>query len=111
MGERVQVGRVEPPADASAASPPPIDYGRSDPVGDRSRRFTGFFRERLDGLLEFVGQLIGALGGPRRVGFAIALACVAGGLGDCIRGGTAWGVFWMTIGGFWLAFYLPISRH
>ena len=110
MGERVQVGRVEPSADASPSVPPPIDYGRSDPVGDRSRGFTAFFRERFDGVLEFIGQLLAALGGPRRVGFAVALACLAGGLGDCIRGGTGWGVFWMTIGGFWLAFYLPMSR-
>jgi len=111
MGERVHVGRVEAPGDAPSPSSPPIDYGRADPVGDRSRRVTGFFRERVDGVLEFIGQLLAALGGPRRVGFAVALACLAGGLGECIRGGTGWGVFWMTIGGFWLAFYLPMSRH
>src|SRR4051812_30180610 len=98
MGERVHVGRAgsqgDPPA-SPPPGPPPIDYGRADPVGDRWRRFTGFFEERMEGLFEFVGQLIATFGGARRIGFAAAIACLAGGLGECLHGGENWGVFWM----------------
>ena len=111
MGERVD---IRGGASAGESSPPPIDYGRADPVGDRTRRFRGFFTERIDGVSQFFGEVIGMLGGTRRAGFCTAIACLTGGLGACLRagrfGGGGWGVFWMTVGGFWLGMYLPLAK-
>jgi hypothetical protein len=111
MGERVQVGsdigeeRADP-----VRVPPPIDYSRADSIGDWWRRFAGFFRENIHGAFEFIGEILGIFGGPRRTGFAIAIACLSGGLGACIATWHTSGVFWMTIGGFLLGLYLPMPK-
>ncbi len=103
MGERVNVG-PDP-----TTTVPPVDYGRADPTGDRMRKASGFFRERFDGLLVFLGEIIAMLGGHRRAGFAVTIAALSGGLGECLSHGfSPGGVFWMTAAGFSLGLYLPV---
>ena len=109
MGERVAVGRVTPaepinePAGGRAGGPP-IDYGRGDRAGDAWRwarasgaAFTGNVRRAA-------GPFVGSIGGWRRVGFALGLAMVLGGLGDCIGGSGGGGAFWMFLGGLLIGF-------
>jgi hypothetical protein len=68
-------------------------------------------QERLDGFYEFLGPIIYALGGWRRIFFAFALSMVLAGFGLCIeRGVPTGGPGWMGVGGFILGFVIPLQR-
>jgi len=104
MGERVVVGRATPvesidePIAGGAGEP--LNYGHRDRAGDTWRWARAWVTALLENIVRLTNMLVAALGGWRRVGFAVGLACLLGGLGDCIgsfSGGD--GAFWMFIGG------------
>ena len=68
-------------------------------------------QERIDGFYQFIGPIIYALGGWRRILFACALSMVLAGLGLCIeRGVPTGGPGWMGLGGFFLGFVIPLPK-
>ena len=100
--------------DAAARQPDmTIDYGHSEPA---ARRWWNVGRAdvqaRLDGAAEFLGIVLAAIGGPRRLAFAVALTLLAGGLGDCLAHGLPIdGPDVMALGGGLLGFVLPLPRR
>jgi|SRR5690242_10682361 hypothetical protein len=98
MGERVVVGPatpVEPIVDE-----PPLEYGRGNRASDAVRVSRGYLTVFFDQLITLIRTITDALGGTRRVAFAIGLGMLLGGLGDCIAGySRGQGAFWMFIGG------------
>ena len=110
MGERVAVGRVtpaEPVGDPRGG--PSLDYGRGDRAGDAWRWWRAWGTAALESTTRLAQMLVAALGGWRRVFFAFGLACLLGGLGDCLDtfpGGE--GAFWMFVGGLLVGFTLRI---
>ena len=119
MGERVVVGRVAPPqsaddargkADASAgvAPPEPLNYGRGDRAGDAWRWSRAQGAAWMDNIKPLTGVLVRMLGGWPRIGFAVGLACVLAGLGDCLIKAGDGGVFWMFMGGLLVGFTLRV---
>ena len=69
-------------------------------------------QERIDGILELVGAIAFAIGGWRQVFFAIALCCLASGLGICLEHGIDYaGHRWMGIGGFVFGLVWPLKKQ
>jgi hypothetical protein len=109
MGERVVVGRATPvdPIDEPGADPrdsgrrePPLEYGRPDRAGDAWRWLNARVAPLLESITRLAQIFAAALGGWRRVFFALGLACLLGGLGDCLAGFSRGdGAFWMFVGG------------
>jgi len=115
MGERVVVGRATPvePVDqpetygntgggggGGGAGGEPLNYGRGDRAGDAWRWSRAWGSAVLESVARLTQLLIVALGGWRRVFFAIGLAFLLGGLGDCIGNfSRGEGAFWMFVGG------------
>ncbi len=91
-----------------------LDYGRPEPTAvkrwwDRARAEV---QDRIDGVLEFAGMLLAAVGGPRRVAMVVAFALLAGGLGDCLqRDPASDGPDVMAVGGALLGCLLPLPRR
>ena len=90
-----------------------IDYGRAEPT---ARRWWNSSRAdvqaRIDGAFEFAGIVLAAVGGGRRVAFALALMLLAGGLGDCLPlGNVTDGPMFMALGAGILGFVLPLPRR
>jgi hypothetical protein len=119
MGERVVVGRATPvePVDetvgGSAADGPPLEYGRGNRAGDTWRRARGSMLPLLEQLSTLVQTVVAALGGWRRITFALGLGMVLGGLGECLQ--DRWsgdGAFWMFTGGILigLTVRVPINK-
>ena len=99
MGERVVVGRATPvePIDGSVE---PLPYGRGNATGDAFRSARAWTWAVLENLGRLTQLVVAALGGWRRVGFAIGIAAVLAGLGDCIGSfSRGEGVFWIFVGG------------
>jgi hypothetical protein len=89
-----------------------IDYGQAEPTARRWWNYTrADVQARIDGALEFLGIVLAAVGGGRRVAFAIALMLLAGGLGDCLSHGIGDGPTVMALGGCVLGFLLPVPRR
>jgi hypothetical protein len=106
MGERVVVGRATPvePIDEPGVGPgagaEPLNYGRGDRAGDAWRWTRARVTPVLESIVQLVQVVVVALGGWRRIGFALGLACLLGGLGDCLAGySRGEGAFWMFVGG------------
>ena len=104
MGERVYVGRATPvePIDEGAAArrDPPLEYGRADRAGNAWRWARAWGGALSESVARLTQMFIAALGGWRRVFFALGLACLLGGLGDCLAGFSRGdGAFWMFVGG------------
>ena len=104
MGERVYVVRATPvePIDEGAAArrDPPLEYGRADRAGNAWRWTRAWGGALSESVARLAHMFIAALGGWRRVFFALGLACLLGGLGDCLAGFSRGdGAFWMFVGG------------
>jgi hypothetical protein len=106
MGERVVVGRATPvepvdePAGEGVRREPPLEYGRQDRTGDAWRRLHAWSAPLVDAVMRLTQIVVAALGGWRRVFFAVGLACLLGGLGDCIGSFSHGdGAFLMFVGG------------
>ena len=116
MGERVWVNpkRVQPVEAARVEAAPVeaddagvrLDYAQSD-VNPRFPTFwkiLAWVRYVIDQLNQairpFLRRWVAAAGGAKQIVFAIALACVLGGLGESVyRYSSGAGVFWMFAGG------------
>jgi hypothetical protein len=109
MGERVYVGRATPvepvgePDGAGAGAArrdPPLEYGRADRAGNAWRWARAWGAALGESVTRLTQLFVAVLGGWRRIVFALGLACLLGGLGDCLadysRGD---GAFWMFVGG------------
>ena len=115
MGERVSVGRVtpvEPVDDRAAAGPEPLNYGRGDRAGDAWRWSLAQAAAWGENIKPLTGVLVRWLGGWPRIGFALGLALVLAGLGECLlksRGNdNDSGAFWMFMGGLLVGFTLGV---
>ena len=100
--------------DATAAGPEPViplGYGRGSPGGDFGRRVSAGFNERLDGVAEFGGMLVAALGGRRQLLLALGMAFAAYGLGLVLAGPRASGPGWMWIGAFLIGLVIPVPSR
>ena len=90
-----------------------LDYGHAD---SKAKRWWDVSRsevqERIEGVLEFLGMVMAAVGGPRRLAIVVALALLAGGLGDClVQRAASDGPMLMAVGGGVLGFVLPLPRR
>src|SRR5690349_18080554 len=109
MGERVVVN----PAAASSEEPArvvPLEYGHGGRASDWWRRFSAAFAERAVGAIQFLGMMIGLIGGVRQLVFAIGLAFLAGGLADALSHGHDEAVIAMSFGGFLIGLVLPVPK-
>jgi hypothetical protein len=103
----------EPPLAQEAPRGPTLNYGRGDHAGDAWR----WLKPLVDAVWEATQTLFGkmivpALGGWRQVGFAIGLAIVLAGLGDCIASrGSNGGAFWMFAGGLAVGLSLRVTNR
>ena len=85
----------------------PLGYGRGNVGGDFGRRVSAAFDERFDGVAEFGGMLIEAVGGRRQFAFALGLALAAYGLGLILARPHADGPGWLAIGVFVIGLVVP----
>jgi hypothetical protein len=68
-------------------------------------------QQRIDGVLELLGAIAFAVGGWRQVFLAIALSCIAGGLGLSLERDVSYGHRWMSLGGFILGLIWPLKKQ
>ena len=116
MGERVVIRDVvedDPPIAQEAPRGPTLNYGRRDYTGDTWRWIKSRVQAVWDATQTLFGRMIvPALGGWRQVTFALGLAIVLAGLGDCIANrGNGGGAFWMFVGGLTVGLSLRIASR
>jgi hypothetical protein len=67
-------------------------------------------QERIDGILEFIGAIAFAMGGWRKIFFALSLSFIGYGLGLSLElGNETNGHRWLAVGGFLLGWVLPLK--
>jgi len=111
MGERVV---INPASAAPSEAPPrvvPLDYGHGGRASDWWRKFSAAFAERAAGAIQFLGMMIGLIGGVRQLVFAIGLAFLAGGLADALSHGHDDAVIAKSFGGFLIGLVLPVPKR
>ena len=119
MGERVYVGRATPVEPADEPSPggaggaarrdPPLEYGRGHLAGDAWRWSRAWGSALIENVARLTQMFVAVLGGWRRVTFALGLACLLAGLGDCLADYSHGdGAFWMFVGGLLVGFTVRV---
>jgi hypothetical protein len=98
-------------ANPSSSRPIPLGYGRAGRGGNFRSWLSAGVNERVDGVAQFLGMLVGAAGGARQLGLAFGLACVGNGVGLLFDHGFANGHTWIAGGAFILGLVLPVPRR
>ena len=89
----------------------PLDYGRSNPAGEWWRKVCGEINQHFDGVFEFLGMLIGMLGGARQLMWAIGIGLSAYGLGRTLNPGFGHGPLLIAIGASIIGLIVPAPKR
>lgn len=104
------MSKANPSADPSRPAVP-LDYGRGNPAGDWWRKARGEVNEHFDGVFEFIGMLIGMLGGARQLLWAIGIGLCATGLGLALSQGSGKGHVLIGIGASIIGLIVPAPKR